>query len=95
MDLIFKHKEEENKGSFLFYDEEKMAAEMTYSKANGFIIIIDHTSVEAAYRNRDLGYRLVDKVVEFARDHKIKVMPLCPFAASVFQKNEDIRDVLK
>lgn len=94
MNLIFKHKEEENIGSFLFYDEEQMAAEMTYSKANGFIII-DHTSVEAAYRNRDLGYLLVDKVVEFARNNNIKVMPLCPFAASVFQKNEDIRDVLK
>ena len=94
MDLTHKHKEEENKGSFLFYDQEKLAAEMSYSKANNFIII-DHTSVEADYRNRDLGYRLVDEIVEFAREKNIKVMPLCPFAASVFQKNEEIRDVLK
>jgi predicted GNAT family acetyltransferase len=34
------------------------------------------------------------EVVNYARENKIKIIPLCPFAKSVFDKVEEIRDVL-
>jgi predicted GNAT family acetyltransferase len=34
------------------------------------------------------------EVVLFARENNIKIIPLCPFAKSVFDKTEEIRDVL-
>ena len=34
------------------------------------------------------------KIVDFARENNIKIIPLCPFAKSVFDKTESIRDVL-
>jgi predicted GNAT family acetyltransferase len=34
-------------------------------------------------------------IVEMAREKSIKIIPLCPFAASVFKKSDDIKDVLK
>ena len=37
---------------------------------------------------------MVMKVVEFAREQGIKIIPLCPFSNSVFQKTPEIRDVL-
>jgi predicted GNAT family acetyltransferase len=35
------------------------------------------------------------KIVEMARQKNIKIIPLCPFAASLFRKLEEIKDVLK
>ena len=37
---------------------------------------------------------MVAKVVEFAREKSIKIMPLCPFAKSVFDKVTEFQDVL-
>jgi uncharacterized protein len=34
------------------------------------------------------------KIVKFAREKNIKILPLCSFAKSVFDKMEEIRDVL-
>ena len=33
-------------------------------------------------------------IVKFARENNIKIIPLCPFAKSVFDRTESIRDVL-
>jgi hypothetical protein len=33
-----------------------------------------------------VGYQLVKKAVDYAREKQIKIMPLCPFAKSVFDK---------
>ena len=40
------------------------------------------------------GKQMVLKAVEFAREKGIKVLPLCPFAKSVFENVDAIGDVL-
>ena len=37
---------------------------------------------------------MLAKAVEFARQNNIKIMPLCPFAKSVFDKVAEYQDVL-
>ncbi|WP_392388795.1 GNAT family N-acetyltransferase [Flavobacterium piscinae] len=37
---------------------------------------------------------MVTVAVEMAREKNLKIIPLCPFAKSVFDKTEDFRDVL-
>ncbi|MEQ9412593.1 MAG: GNAT family N-acetyltransferase [Cyclobacteriaceae bacterium] len=86
------HKEAETKGSF--YVGDPVLAEMTYSKAGDNLIIIDHTEVNEALKGKGLGLQFVKAAVEFARNKKIKILPLCPFAKSVFDKKEELRDVL-
>ena len=34
------------------------------------------------------------KLAEYAREKGIKIIPLCPFAKSVFDKTPEFRDVL-
>ena len=58
-------------------------------------IIIDHTEVDAAFEGRGVGKQLLYKVVEMAREKKVKILPLCPFASAMFKKLDDIQDVLK
>ncbi len=74
--------------------EGQKLAEMTYSKAGEHLIIIDHTEVNDALRGTGAGKALVEQAVEWARANQIKIMPLCPFANSVFQKYANLRDVL-
>jgi len=83
------------KGTAYIQDGERRIAEMTYSVASSELIIIDHTHVEEDYKGQSLGRQLLNTLVEKARKENFKIMPLCPYARSVFQKDTSIRDVLK
>ena len=69
-------------------------AEMTYSRAGNHLIIIDHTEVSEALKGKGAGRKMLNAVVAMAREKSIKIMPLCPYAKSVFDKDASIRDVL-
>lgn len=81
-------------GKFYIEVEGQEQAQMTFTWAGTDRIIIDHTEVSDALRGKGAGKQLVMKAVEFARNKNIKIIPLCPFAKSVFDKVEEIRDVL-
>jgi len=82
------------KGKFYIELEGKQVAQMTYVWAGDDRIIIDHTEVDDVLRGKSAGKQLVAKAVEFARARGIKIVPLCPFAKSVFDKVPEYRDVL-
>lgn len=67
---------------------------MTFSKAGQSLIIIDHTEVSDVLRGKSAGKQLVAAAVQHARDHGLKILPLCPFAKSVFDKVPEYGDVL-
>ena len=82
-----------HKGAFVIERDGKRLAEMTYTSA-GSKIIIDHTDISDALRGTGAGKRLVQAAVEWARAEKKTILPLCPFAKSVFDKTPEFRDVL-
>jgi predicted GNAT family acetyltransferase len=71
----------------------KRLAEMTYTVA-GSRVIIDHTQMDDALRGRGAGKKLVHAAVEWARAENVRLLPLCPFARSVFEKAPEYSDVL-
>ncbi|OXG06653.1 hypothetical protein BC749_102578 [Flavobacterium araucananum] len=82
------------KGYFEALEDEKQAGLMTYTWAGDSKFIIDHTEVNEGFNGKGVGKKLVLAAVEYARTNNVKIIPLCPFAKSVFDKTEDIRDVL-
>ena len=92
--MIIKQTENGSKGAFVATEDGKKIGEMTYSKAGIDKIIIDHTEVDESQKGKGIGKILLTKAVEFARSNAIKIIPLCPFAKSMFDKDVDIRDVL-
>jgi len=66
---------------------------MTYTTA-GSKVIIDHTTVDDVLRGKGVGAQLVRAAVEWARKENVKLLPLCPYARSVFDKNPEYGDVL-
>lgn len=87
------HERAGHKGAFVWTQDGKRLAEMTYSVA-GSRVIIDHTQVDDLLRGKSAGAQLVHAAVEWARAENVKLLPLCPFAKSVFDKTPEYADVL-
>ena len=72
----------------------KTEAKMTFVFAGSDKIIIDHTEVNEGNTGKGFGKIMVEKAVDFARARNWKIIPLCPFAKKVFDKNPSFSDVL-
>ncbi len=92
--MIIKHEITETKGAFVAFEDNKKIGEMVYSSAGGDKIIIEHTEVHPDEKGKGIGRVLLDRIVEYARDNNIKIVPLCPYAKSMFDRDVNIRDVL-
>lgn len=92
--MNIQQKDDGKKGSFYIEEAGAIAAEMTYVWAGTDRIIIDHTEVSEVLSGKSAGKQMLLKAVAFAREKGIKIVPLCPFARSVFDKVAEIRDVL-
>lgn len=86
--------DQESKGFFKATEDGKEAGRMTYSRVGNDRIIIDHTEVNPEFRGKSVGNLMVQAAITFAREAGIKIIPLCPFAKSVFDKTPEYRDVL-
>lgn len=92
--MNIQHEESASKGAFFIEESGIRLASMTYSKAGPGRIIIDHTEVSEALKGKGAGKQLVAASVEYARRNNLKILPLCPFAKSVFDRVREFADVL-
>lgn len=88
-------KQERSRGYALAKDNEKQAGMMTYSITGPNLIIIDYTEIKPEFQDKTVGEQLFYKVVEMAKKNHIKIIPVCPFAAAMFNKFSDVDYVLK
>jgi predicted GNAT family acetyltransferase len=84
----------ETKGQFTARDGDNVLGAMTFSRAGETRIIVDHTEVAEEARGTGVGRILFDSMVDWARANRVQVIALCPYAASVFRKAPEARDVL-
>ena len=87
--------EDQSKGSAYVGDPADPKAAMTFSKAGTTRVIIDHTEVSDELRNQKVGRKMLDAIIAMARSRQLKIIPLCPYARSEFEKDPSIRDVLR
>jgi uncharacterized protein len=92
--MEIKNKDNLKKGHFFIEENGKEIAGIYYLYAGEGKIIIDHTEVLPEHEGKGLGKQLVKAVVDFAREKKVKIMPLCTYAKSVFDKTPEYKDVL-
>ena len=83
---------EKNGKAFLGEDQSPLA-EMTFTWAGSDKIIINHTEGSDALKGKSAGNKMLMALVEKAKEEGFKIMPLCPFARSVFQKAASIKDI--
>lgn len=70
-------------------------AELTFSKTSPTLIIADHTSVPDSMRGTGMGKALAERLVADARAGGYKIIPLCPFVRSMYERNPGWSDVMQ
>jgi predicted GNAT family acetyltransferase len=91
--MKIEHEHSGHRGAFVWMEDGERLAVMSYTVA-GSRVIIDHTDVDDRLRGKGAGKQLVNSAVEWARADKVQLLPLCPFARSVFEKTPEYSDVL-
>ena len=92
--MLIQHKQVGTKGMFFVGQDGNILAELVYSMSSPQKMIIEHTEVSDELKGKSVGLQLVSTAVDYARDHHIKVVPLCPFAKSIIDKKPEFQDVL-
>lgn len=75
------------------HQEGEVIGEITYSDTNNGMWIIDHTYVDPAHRNQQIGEQLVAEIVNWAREANVKLLPLCPFAKKEFERTPEYAEI--
>lgn len=91
--MEFQHSQDGKQGLFTAQQDGQKAGEVSYYEAGEKTIVLDHTAVEDAFQGQQLGRKLVDQVVDYARQNGLKIVPQCTYAHRVFEKSEDYADV--
>ena len=81
----FTFEEDDLFGGFYLYDDETKIGEVTFRKRIQTAISINHTYVLSEFEGRGYGKKLVDKVIEYAKENDLSLSATCWFAEKVIQ----------
>ncbi|WP_110927121.1 GNAT family N-acetyltransferase [Bacillus massiliglaciei] len=84
----------QGEGNFYVEEEGEKLAEISYFSSGDGEITVDHTEVSEKLRGQKVGNQLVERLVEYAREENVKVVPICSFAQVQFTKHPEYQDVL-
>jgi predicted GNAT family acetyltransferase len=93
--IRIQHEEENGRGAHFIEREGVRLAEMTYSRVDPNLVIVDHTEVTQALQGMGVARKLLDATVAWARATRTKISATCPYAKAQFAKDASIRDVLQ
>ncbi|KDN54302.1 GNAT family N-acetyltransferase [Flavobacterium seoulense] len=79
---------DKNRGEIqLFFDENK-AGKMDIS-VSGNLLTVYHTEVDEIYNGRGFAKVLLDKLVSYAKENNMKIVPLCPYVHAQFKRHPE------
>ncbi len=68
-------------------------AELEYQRTSDGVIVFTHTGVPEAAEGQGVGSALVRAGLAFARDEKLRVLPLCPFVKAYMERHPETHDL--
>lgn len=92
--MLIQHRQHDNRGIYYIEEDGNILAEIIYTTPSPDRVIIEHTEVSDELKGQNVGFQLVNHLVEHARINQQKVLLVCPFAKSIFDKKPDFQDVL-
>jgi len=85
----------EGRNRFYIGDSERNdIARITYYYKDNTTIVIDHTFVSPELRGKNIAGQLLNKVIAFAKEHNLKIIPVCSYAVKKMTRNDDYSEVL-
>lgn len=82
---------EEKKGAFILYDQGAKIGEMAIGISDG-ILTVYHTKIIPEQEGKGNAKKLLDEMVQYARENYLLVIPLCSYTLAKFQANPDEYD---
>ena len=84
---------DQGRGSFLLKENDEKLAEMVVAIDEEFLFVY-HTEVDPKAEGQGLAKILLNAMVAYAREHQLKVVPLCPYVHAQFKRHpQDYEDV--
>lgn len=80
-------------GRFELMEDGKLAF-ANYRRSNGFLEI-PHVEADPALRGSGAAGRLMERVLQVARNEGLKVKPICGYAVAYMQRHPETHDLLE
>jgi hypothetical protein len=86
---------EKGHGAFSIMEGAEQLGEMVVSVSDKNLTVY-HTEVSAQAEGKGLAKKMLNAMVVYARNHGLKVIPLCPYVHAQFKRHpEEFADVWK
>jgi predicted GNAT family acetyltransferase len=79
---------ERKHGAFNLYEDGIRIGEMVVS-ISGPALTVYHTEVDQAQEGKGFARQLLEKMVAYARENGLKVIPLCPYVHAQFRHHPE------
>jgi predicted GNAT family acetyltransferase len=81
------------KGEVQLFSDNKKAGKMDISVVRNKLTVY-HTEVDDEYSGRGFAKLLMERLVSYARENDLKIVPLCPYVHAQFKRHpEEYNDV--
>lgn len=80
--------DEKQHGAFNLYEDGSKIGEMVISLAADKLTVY-HTGIEPAGKGKGYAKLLLEEMVQYSREHNLKVIALCPYVHAQFTKHPD------
>lgn len=91
MDIV--HKPEANRGRFYIYVDGKEAGYIQYQLLPSGNLDANGTLVYDEFRDQKLGTPLFNRLVDYAREQGVKIVPTCPYVAKMLDRHPELSDL--
>jgi len=84
------------KGNEKFYigDETNPIAEITFKQRDEDTIIADHTYVSDELRGQGIAGKLLEKLINYAREENVKIVPECSYVQKKMESSKEYGDLI-
>lgn len=93
MNFEIKHKQDGSRGIFYMEGEQGIVSDLKYNLRGKHILSADSTETRESLQGHGLASKVLDHVVNYARENNLKIDPVCPFVEAKFDEIESYQDV--
>ena len=80
---------QKNHGAFYLMQNGEQVGEMVIGVTETTLTVY-HTEIHPQVEGKGLAMKLLDAMVAYAREHHLKVIPLCAYVHAQFKKHPDL-----
>ena len=93
--MAIEHEDNGISGRFYVKQGDVYQAQMVYTWTGNDKIVIQHTEVDEVLQGQGVAMHMLTELVTWARAKHLQIIPVCPFAKKVMEKDvEKYKDVL-